>query len=334
MASSGIPLDAGSLMSTVLEGILYGFSILMFIGTIWTLTYKRRVQDINRPIAVMALLLFMLSTAHMIVNIIRAEDAFVKYRTTFKDGPIGFLADVAQETYVVKHALYVVQTLLADGMVIYRCYVVWQSIWVIILPSMLWCSVAVTGVGAVYSVSQADSGNIFARALAKWVTAFFASTIATNLLSSGILAYRIWMIQRSVSTARTTKSTVMPIVRVLVDAAILYSAVLFSALITFVVGNNGQDAVVDMAMPIMSIAFYMVLIRIAVNNRTGNYLSTLPRRTASEQESSRQYPLRPLQVHVSKFTQNDDASPYRIGKEDRASSCVEESVKGVPYSSV
>ncbi|KAG0702251.1 hypothetical protein DFH29DRAFT_508473 [Suillus ampliporus] len=332
MASSGIPLDASSLMSTVLEGILYGLSILMFIGTIWTLTYKRRVRDINRPIAVIALLLFMLSTAHMVVNIIRAEDAFVKYRNTFTGGPVAFLADVSQETYVIKHALYVAQTLLADGMVIYRCYVVWQSIWIIILPCMLWCSVAVTGVGAVYNCSQANTG-IFVQALTKWVTAFFASTIATNLLSSGILACRIWMIQRGVSTAHTTKSTVMPIVRMLVDAAILYSAVLLTALITFVCGNNGQDAVVDMVMPIISIAFYMVLIRIAVNNRTGNYLSTLPRKTTSEQERSQQYPLRPLQVHVSKFTQNDDASSYGIRKEDRASTYVEGSAKGVPYTS-
>jgi hypothetical protein len=41
----------------------------------------------------------------------------------------------------------------------------------------------------------------------------------------------------------------MPIVRVLIDAAILYSAALLTALILFVSGNNGQDAVVDMVSP-------------------------------------------------------------------------------------
>lgn len=70
---------------------------------------------------------------------------------------------------------------------------------------MLWCTVAgmwkalvepasthevsasATGVSSVYSVSQATAGasNIFAVKTAQWVTAFFASTLATNLLSSG-----------------------------------------------------------------------------------------------------------------------------------------------------
>lgn len=40
-----------------------GFSVLMFIGTIWALTYNRRMQDINRPFVVVAVLLLNLSTA-------------------------------------------------------------------------------------------------------------------------------------------------------------------------------------------------------------------------------------------------------------------------------
>ncbi|KAG1896565.1 uncharacterized protein F5891DRAFT_958466 [Suillus fuscotomentosus] len=310
--ASGIPLDAGALMSTVLEGILYGLSILLFIGTIWSLTYKRHKQDINLPILIVAVLLLILSTAHMVVNIVRVEDGLVTNRYEYPDGPSEYFADVSQKTYVIKHLFYVMQTLLADGVVIYRCYVVWQSVWIVVLPIILWCSVAVTGLIAIYSVSQASTGDgIFVKALAQWVTAFFASTIATNLLSSGLLAYRIWIIQRGVSGVHnTSRNTVMPIVRVLVDAAILYSAALLTALILFVSGNNGQDAVVDMAMPIMSIAFYMVLIRIALNKKQHSYVSTqtsisIPRRPERAQQ---QYAMRPLQVHVSKFTHQERPS--------------------------
>ncbi|KAG2743598.1 hypothetical protein P692DRAFT_20838267 [Suillus brevipes Sb2] len=299
MASEGMPMDAAVTMSASLEGILYGFSILMFIGTIWALTYNRRMQDINRPLAVVAVLLLILSTAHMVVNIIRIEDGLVKYRDTYPGGPSAFFADVSQNTYVIKHSFYIMQTLLADGVVIYRCYVVWQSVLVIILPCVLWCSVAVTGVYAVYSCSQASSSTIFAEGLAQWVTAFFASTIATNLLSSGLLAYRIWTIERAVSIVRASKSNVMPIMRVLVDAAILYSVVLFIALVCFVCLNNGETVVVDMAMPIMSITFYMVLIRIAINRNTPSYLLTT-RGTSSgtEQRNSGQYDMKPSQIHV------------------------------------
>ncbi|KAG1886627.1 hypothetical protein F4604DRAFT_1722661 [Suillus subluteus] len=323
MVASGIPLDAGTLMSTVLEGILYGFSILLFIGTIWSLTYKRRIRDINRPVAVVAILLCMLSTAHIIVDIVRVEYAFVTYRSTYPGGPSAFFADVSQQTYVLKHAFYVLQTLLADGVVIYRCYTVWQSIWIIILPSMLWCSVAVTGVIGLYSASQSgsDSGNIYAQALANWVTAFFSLTIATNLLSSGLLVYRIWSVESNVSTARATKGTMMPIVRVLVDTAVLYSVVLFIALICFVCTNNGEVVVLDMIMPIVSIAFYMVLIRIAIARKNRPLLKTT---SEAGQESSRQNAMKPLQVHISQF--NDGTPEFDKGNEDQLSPCPAESV--------
>lgn len=68
-----------------------------------------------------------------------------------------------------------------------------------------------------------NSGDIYANEHgqpAQWVTAFFPLTIATNLLSSGLLAYRIWMIEHDVSTVRAKKGTMMPIVRVLMDSAV------------------------------------------------------------------------------------------------------------------
>ncbi|KAG1752150.1 hypothetical protein EDB19DRAFT_1094499 [Suillus lakei] len=55
----------------------------MFMGTVWALTYKCRIRDINPPIAVVAILLFIISTAHIVVDILRAEEGLVMYRDTF-----------------------------------------------------------------------------------------------------------------------------------------------------------------------------------------------------------------------------------------------------------
>ncbi|KAG2130169.1 uncharacterized protein EDB93DRAFT_1108519 [Suillus bovinus] len=316
MASSGIPFDTAALMSVVLEGILYGFSLLMFVGTIWSLTYKQHVRNINRPIVIVAILLLLLSTAHIVVSIIRVEDGLVKYRDTYPGGPIAFFADITQETYTIKHALYLLQTLLADGIVIYRCYVVWRSIRVAILPGILWCSVAATGATAVYGVSHsASTTSIFAKDLVSWIMAFFVSTIAANVLGSGLTAYRIWAIERNIATVRaSTKGTMMPIVRVLMDAAVLYSMALIAVLICFLCSNNGEYVIVDMAMPIISIAFYMVLIRIAINRRH-NYLSTVETTVIMEQGDLQTYPMKPVEVHVPRFTGSDSTSAYEMGNE-------------------
>ncbi|KAG1851411.1 hypothetical protein F4604DRAFT_1807420, partial [Suillus subluteus] len=232
-------------MSSVLEGILYGFSSLMFVGTIWIITYKRRIHNVNWPAVVVATLLFLLSTAHMVVGIIRIEDGLVKQHDTYPGGPASFFADVAQEMFVVKDAIIIIQTLLGDGMVIYRCYVVWQTVWIIIIPCIMWCGIAVFGILGVCRFSQASNGSIFANQTGHMVATFMALTLATNLLSSGLLAYRIWMSECKVSGIRATKGKT-PLLRVLIDAAILYSAALFSSIICFALSNNGLNVMADL----------------------------------------------------------------------------------------
>jgi hypothetical protein len=106
----------------------------MFIGTIWALTYKHHMRDVNRPITAVAVLLLALSTAvsflrftynvmlksfkHMIVDIIRTEEGLVQYRDTFPGGPEAFFAEIARKTFVVKNAIFILQTLLGDGVVV------------------------------------------------------------------------------------------------------------------------------------------------------------------------------------------------------------------------
>ncbi|KAG1726152.1 hypothetical protein EDB19DRAFT_1945314 [Suillus lakei] len=329
--AKGMPLDNAAIMSTVLEGILYGFSVLMFIGTIWALTYRRNMRDVNRPITVVAVLLLVLSTAHMVVDIIQTEDGLVTYRNMFSAGPEAFFVDVPREIFVIKNVIFILQTL--KGKKIYRCYMVWQTVWVIILPSMLWCSVAVTGVYSLYGFSHAaaptSAKSIFSKTTRQWMAAFFALTLATNLLSSGLLAYRIWKIERNVSTARTTKVTTTSILRMVIDAALLYSIALLCTLISSLRSNNGAFVMIGILTSIISIAFYMVIIRIAIGKSTHSHILTVHGGSSSEADRNlRQYPLKPLQVHISQFTHNDGASVYRNGNQGRPSTGKEVSVEG------
>ncbi|KAG2090776.1 uncharacterized protein F5147DRAFT_724486 [Suillus discolor] len=218
-------------MSSVLEGILYGFSVLMFLGTIWIITYKRRTCDVNRPAVVVATLMFLLST-------VRCD--------TFPGGPAAFFADISEEMFVVKDTILVLQTMLGDGAVIYRCYIVWQSVWIIIIPCMMRCGIAVFGVVTLYDFSQASSNNVFTNKTGHLVATFMTKlTLATNLLSLGLLAYRIWKSERKVFRIRATKRK-MPLLRVFIDAAILYPAALCSSIICFILANNGLYVMADL----------------------------------------------------------------------------------------
>ncbi|KAG2037503.1 hypothetical protein BDR03DRAFT_999833 [Suillus americanus] len=292
-----IQLDTAFLVSSALVGILYGFSVLMFIGTIWSFTYKRRTRGINYPMAAIATLLFLLSTADMVLVIIEVEDGLVKYRDTWPGGPEMFFADFLQETFIAKNVIWTMQTLLGDGVVIYRCYVLWQSVWVIVLPCMLWCGIAAFGICWVYAPRSAQGQfdqTVFASELWVWVTAFFAFTLASYLYSSGLVIYHIWAIERKVSAVRVPQRK-MAILRVLVDATILYSAALCPFIIIFYTYSSAVFYVMgDMLIPIISITFYMVFIRIAISEHTQD--------GETDRRTRLQFRVQPLQ---SRSGQND-----------------------------
>ncbi|KIK82384.1 hypothetical protein PAXRUDRAFT_832241 [Paxillus rubicundulus Ve08.2h10] len=306
----GIPLDTAAVVSTVLEGIIYGFSILMFIGTMWALMQKR--MNSSKRMVVVTCSLLLLSTAHMVIDIIRIEEGLVQQRDTLPGGPAAFFSDVTQWSFVYKNMLYMLQTLVGDGVVIYRCYVVWQSLWIIIVPLILWLSVAVTGVGCIYFISQAtiNKENTFTPTTGPWITAFLAATFFTNIFSTSLLAFRIWNVGKRVSSGSMQAGSAMwPVLRIILDAGMLYSFSLLVALVYFI-RNRGHYVLIDMIMPIISLTFYVVIIRIAIakSNSQGNTAPSsgrASRRGGREDDDRNQYPLKRLEVHVTQFTENE-----------------------------
>lgn len=78
-----------------MEGIVYDFSVFVFIGAIWTFTYKNVCG---------------MSVASCRLNLTPSTEDSLAH-----GGPVTFFADIKQEMHVVKSAVTVMQTLLGDG---------------------------------------------------------------------------------------------------------------------------------------------------------------------------------------------------------------------------
>ncbi|KAJ7483271.1 hypothetical protein FB451DRAFT_1029421 [Mycena latifolia] len=304
-----LPLDKAGIISTVLEGILYGFSVLMFIATLWTLLSGRKYAPVNRPMVVVACLLLILSSIHIVSDVKRIYSGLVVFRDTYPGGPPAWFANGSDPSFVFKNAVYSFQTALGDGVVIYRCYMVWRSFWVIIFPVIMWLAVCTTAVGCVYTLSQpaADSADIFVQRTGQWITSFYATTLACNLCATALLAYKLWMIDRNVHGSRVGRGLTKPVLMVIIDAGALYSFTLLAALVCFVSKSNGQYVVLDMVTPIISIAFYMVILRVGIaqNTRFGSRSlnSTVQRTPMPRGDASNRF--KPMHVHIEQLTEVD-----------------------------
>ena len=107
----------------------------------------------------------------------------------------------------------------------------------------------VTGVGIIISYSKASSeARVFTYV--GWFTTFYAATLATNLICtctssysdpisfidftySAMIVFRIWSVDRDGGKYRETKSTLKPVLAIVIESGTIYSASLTILLVIY-----------------------------------------------------------------------------------------------------
>ncbi|KAK6969195.1 hypothetical protein R3P38DRAFT_3337131 [Favolaschia claudopus] len=266
--------DRLAIFSIVFEAILYGFSLFMFAVTVYVLLRGPKLKKANAPFVGVACLLFVLSTIHISIDLDRLYLGFIVYRDRFPGGPKVWFADPHQALWVFKMSAYGMQTLLGDGVVVYRCYRVWNSVWAAVIPMLLWLYVLVTVVGTTYLSSQRSTTSISAGILGRWINAFLVATWTCNLTGTAILAFKLWRVERNIRRHRLTAGVTSSVLAVVLDA--LYSLALVVIIIFRIVKFYAGSVVVDMLAPLISICFNLIFLRIGLQKeaeRAGRYQS-------------------------------------------------------------
>ncbi|KAI0091385.1 hypothetical protein BDY19DRAFT_622471 [Irpex rosettiformis] len=260
-----LQLTEAALISTSVEAILYGFCALMYILTFWILLRNENKRCPKYALMAVTAFLLVLTTAEMIVNIVRICQGFLDIAPSQS---LAYFESVSETTFVIKSSLFNTQTLVLDAVVIYRAWVVWQNDWkVVLFPIIGWlgllaCSIANN---VVLATASENPGDVFVQQTGRWITAVYSMTLVTNLSATSLLAYRIWKINKSTTPWRTTDK-LSPVLRVVIESGALYSLTIIAAIITFALKTPGVYVLLDMISPIISIVYNMIIIRIGLTS--------------------------------------------------------------------
>jgi len=311
----GISQDGAVLVAMIVETFFYGILTVLFGFTIRVLAFKPYAY-INKRLLLTSIAMYILATIHLVTDAYRIMDTFVNFRS--KDGgPIAYINALGSPTYLLKSTVYALQTLIGDSCIIYRCFIVWQrNIWVILLPLLLLVSCIVTGAGVLTNFSRI-SPNTEVFSLTKWVATFFTMSLATNVICTVLISFRIWSVDRATGTCRQSESTLRPVLAVVVESGAIYSASLVALLATFLSHSWAQYIVIDAVTPIIGIVFTMIIVRIGLSvawqTQSGHAVATLqyniPQSSSAFSESQSHSPA----VHVTTSGQhhlNDPGNAY------------------------
>ncbi|KAJ7087131.1 hypothetical protein C8R44DRAFT_820355 [Mycena epipterygia] len=264
-----------------LEAIAYGMYLILFSACM-SVSHHRRKEDggINYKFFVTSVVLFVFITWHLVIDIIRLSFAYQHVTTLEADI---YYSNLPSALSIIKTGVYVAITVVSDAFMLYRCYVVWNHrIPITILPLLLFMADIATGIAAVINLHQTTSSFYVAKQ-ARITEVFFSMTLATNGVSTILIAFRVWRSQRAMSeTARpSTLTNLNKITIIVLESGAIYSTILLLVLATYVgQATAAFNVFLDLTSPVIGIVFSLIIVRVSLgfkNDGTGaqEHISTL-----------------------------------------------------------
>jgi len=300
MADKAFPLDEAEIISLFVESIFYGVYLISFGECMRVLFSGAGVQSgINRAMLVVAISMAIFGTLDLALALRHVLDAFIWYRGS--GGAIAEFENISSWIQVTRTGCYVVQTLIGDLMLIYRCFMVYNRRWLVIaLPLTMWTGTLVGGSGLLYVNSHLKvSTNIDEKHIVPFLTALLVLSMVQSLVTTSLIAFRILSIDRQVAQFRASKeSRLKPISRLIIESGATYTMSLVIFLVVFLCSNNAQYALSDAIMMIIGIVFNMIIVRVH-QGRTADQEATI---ATAETSSARSPSFTKAQTSRSMFS--------------------------------
>ncbi|KAI0314847.1 hypothetical protein OF83DRAFT_1134973 [Amylostereum chailletii] len=250
----GIALDEAQLLSLLLEGFLCGVFFALYCVTTVVL-FKTGPAEYQRYVLLpVSTAMMLLSVTHLSIGFARAIMGFVR-----SDDANGYYNNLAHPLHVAKAVIYGAQTLLGDGFIAWRCYVVYdRNRWIGLGFATAWSVILAAAIFLPYQFSRAKDGMAIFDTEHGWITAWFALTMAVNVLSTALIVYRI------VASARPGRlgRSVLPVAGIIIQSGALYAAGVLGAFVAYMMGSNGQYPAVDVCTPLVGIVFALIILQI------------------------------------------------------------------------
>ncbi|KAI0065690.1 hypothetical protein BV25DRAFT_1585851 [Artomyces pyxidatus] len=185
-----LTVSATEIIAFCLESVFYGIYLSLFGASVAVLHRKRAQSNLNIRLLAVSCTLFVLITSHEFVDAIRLLLSFQRNQTT--SGADLFYKSVADTFSIALNSIYLIETLLSDLFMLYRCYVVWGSSWsIVMLPCLLFIAAGVTGVSTICTLKAFGDVMLFNNRLETMANSFFSCTLALNGICTGLIAFRI-----------------------------------------------------------------------------------------------------------------------------------------------
>jgi len=321
--SQEIQLERLFLASGYLTGMGFGMQLMLYFACMRILWRGSKTR--------FAWFLMGYTSLLCATNVITTVTAYIGVEQTYIDnrnfpgGVVAFItASVVLPFDVISTTMPIFGCFLGDALLLWRVHVIWRASTLtgraminlyMIPPGIL--VLASFAVGLVWDVQSAlPTRGFFAASAGQTALAYFSLTLASNVLMTGMIVFRIWGYQRKIrgSLGDEHGTHYTSITTMFVESAALYSIMSILVLGTFAAKSNISQIFLGLTPGIQLISTYFIIWRVAEGRAWSREAVTT---TASiirfnQTSADTQRPTKPgMRFSTNLFTSTTNASSTR-----------------------
>ncbi|KAF7334529.1 hypothetical protein MVEN_02282700 [Mycena venus] len=217
---------------TLVQALGNGIYFVIFFLALYAMIFKRKTHKL---LFIVVILMYIFAAIQTGVHWAIIRNAFVTHGTSPED-TVNYLSQPSFTMIVLPATLLVANTFLADCVLIFRCYAVWNHDWrVIVLPTMSTIGGTVLGILTVVETGNFVKYGGDSNAFVDYARPYFSMCLVTTLLATVLIVFRILWLTRDHTSAAF--SGYRAVIEMVVESALLYSI----TLVVYIVLLFGPD---------------------------------------------------------------------------------------------
>ncbi|KAJ7629076.1 hypothetical protein FB45DRAFT_1059684 [Roridomyces roridus] len=213
------PFLQGTFLQLYMNGLYTG----LFFLTLYGMVFKRPIYRTTPGLFVALIMMYILSTVHVIGDWIQMKLAVVDNGATGESVAIYLLEGFPLWLAVMCTVAFVLNTLIADLVLIWRCWTLWDHNWIAVTLPIL-CTLTGAALGGkyiqatilIYNNPRSNPGTNFG-------ISYMSLSLGTTCVCTILIIYRIMMMSNR-GTRRARGYT--RVIEMMVESALLYSVTL------------------------------------------------------------------------------------------------------------
>ncbi|CCM06539.1 uncharacterized protein FIBRA_08813 [Fibroporia radiculosa] len=247
---------------TYIGAAAYGLHVALYITCLRSLSLRR--QHYWYMLTFVTVLLS-LGTINIVCNIRFNEFTWIDYRN-YPGGPFAYI--MGQETNplnIAGNAASIIATFLADGLLLYRTYILWNNNWMlIVIPILMYLASTVLSAFFVYQAARPDS-SLWAQNSFNFGLAYWALTMSLNIILTLMLVVRLFIIRRQVKSTLGADHarTYSDIAAMIMECALPYGVISFIFIVLYGIQNTGENLFIPLLAQVQCITPELIILRVA-----------------------------------------------------------------------